>query len=109
MSERDPTGRDPHDPGAKLDQGKNRVGLVLGDFSNALWAVSEVGTYGAKKYSDHGWKAVPDGVERYLDAHLRHLLQHMGGEEIDPGTGMSHLAHCCWNVLAMLELSKERK
>ena len=104
--ETDPTGRDQHAPGAKLDNGKNRVGLVLGDFSRALWAVGEVGTYGATKYSDHGWLDVPCGYERYLDAHLRHLIQYLSGEQDDPATGINHLAHCAWNVLAMLELEK---
>ena len=104
MKEKDPTGRSPHEAGAKLDDGKVRAGLVLGDFSNALLSVAGVGTYGATKYSDHGWLDVPNGVERYLDAHMRHLLIHMSGEKIDPESGLTHLAHCAWNMLAMLEL-----
>ena len=54
MNESDPTGRQPNDAGAKLDAGKNRLGLVLGGFSSALQEVGKVGTYGAKKYSDNG-------------------------------------------------------
>lgn len=36
MPEHDPTGRSAHEPGAKLDAGKPRCGLVLGGFSRAL-------------------------------------------------------------------------
>ena len=69
--ESDPTGRTAKDAGAKLDHGKNRLGLVLGGFANALKAVGEVGTYGANKYTDNGWISVPDGERRYTDAWRR--------------------------------------
>lgn len=103
----DPNGIPQHAPGAKLDAGKVRLGLVLGHFSKALWAVGEVGTYGAKKYTDAGWRVVPDGVQRYEDAMLRHFLKLQQGEENDPESGMSHRAHMAWNALAVLELSME--
>jgi len=94
---------DPHQPGAKLDQGKNRLGLVLGDFSRALQAVGMVGTLGASKYTDHGWIKVENGINRYTDALYRHLLKHSEGECLDPETGLPHLAHIAWNSLAVLE------
>ena len=103
--ELDPNGIDQHAPGAKLDAGKVRPGLVLGDFSNALLAVSEVGTFGANKYTDHGWLEVENGVNRYKDAMQRHLLKHNTGELIDDETNLTHLAAVAWNVLAMLELT----
>ena len=100
-NETDPNGLDAHTPGAKLDSGKVRLGLVLGDFRHALVEVGKVGTYGANKYTDHGWLSVPNGVERYTDALYRHLL----AEDMDdPDTGLLHAAHCCWNALARLEL-----
>ena len=103
-SEQDPGGRDPHQSGAKLDAGKNRLGLVLGDFAKALEQVGQVGTFGAKKYTDHGWLDVPNGVERYTDALWRHLLAEAGGEAQDQQTELLHLSHACWNLLAVLEL-----
>ena len=103
--EYDPNGVEQHAPGAKLDAGKVRPGLVLGDFSNALLAVSEVGTFGANKYTDHGWLSVEDGVNRYKDAMMRHMLKHNTGELIDEETGLTHLAAVAWNVLAMIELT----
>lgn len=103
--EQDPTGRDAHDPGAKLDAGKPRCGLVLGAFARALTEVSKVGTYGAAKYSDAGWLQVPDGKERYEDAMLRHYLAKRKGEVYDGDSGLRHDSHLAWNALAILELT----
>ena len=100
----DPSGIGQHEPGAKLDAGKNRLGLVLGAFSRALWAVGEVGTYGAEKYTDGGWLEVEDGLARYTDAMYRHLLKDASGELEDQDTELLHLAHAAWNALAALEL-----
>ena len=50
--EADPLGKKPNEEGAKLDAGKNRLGLVLLSFSRSLQEVGKVGTYGANKYSD---------------------------------------------------------
>ena len=104
MKESDPTGRHAHESGAKLDDGKNRLGLVLGGFALALQEVGKVGTYGAKKYSDNGWMSVPDGQRRFLDAMLRHWAQEASGEQFDEDTKLTHLAHMAWNSLAVLEL-----
>lgn len=100
----DPHGLTAHDPGAKLDAGKIRPHLVLMDFALALTAVAEVGTYGAAKYSDHGWLSVPNGIERYSDAKVRHQLAAYTGARYDAESGLSHAAHECWNALARLEL-----
>ena len=92
---------DPHVPGAKLDQDKPRASLVLKGFSNAITEVCKVGTFGAKKYTDHGWVEVPNGIDRYSDALLRHVLTQ---ERLDPESGLHHAAHAAWNALAVLEL-----
>jgi len=102
--ELDPGNKDPHTPGAKLDAGKTRLGLVLGSFAFALEEVGKVGTFGAQKYSDDGWTQVENGQERYTDAMLRHYLAEAGGQECDVETGLSHAAHCAWNALARLDL-----
>ena len=104
IPETDPTGREAGEPGAKLDHGKNRLGLIIGGFPRALWAVGEVGTYGANKYSDNGWMEVPDGVNRYTDAMYRHLFKEAMGEHIDDESGLLHAAQSAWNALARLEL-----
>jgi hypothetical protein len=107
--EQDPTGRSPKDLGAKLDAGKVRLGLVLGDFSRALIEVGRVGTFGAEKYTDGGWIDVPDGSERYTDALYRHLLAEGTGEIVDTDSKLHHAAHVAWNALARLECDKKGK
>jgi hypothetical protein len=109
VTEHDPTGRDQHEPGAKLDAGKPRPVLVLGGFVHALKAIIEVGTFGAAKYTDNGWRTVPDGPQRYTDAMLRHWLADPGGLSSDPDSGLAHAAHLAWNALARLELMLAEK
>lgn len=90
--------------GVKHDQGKPMAGLMLTDFSRALEAVASVTTFGAGKYSPSGWLAVPEAERRYTDALCRHLLADLRGEVTDSESGLPHLAHAAWNVLAVLEL-----
>lgn len=103
-AERDPHGKDAHELGAKLDAGKDRLGLVFSGFSRALQAVGGVGTYGAEKYTDNGWMSVPNAEERYLDALYRHLLAESTKGRRDADSHMLHAAHAAWNALARLEL-----
>lgn len=100
----DPTGRDPHAPGAKLDAGKPMAWLCLSGFSNALYAVADVTTKGAIKYTPNGWKDVPDGQQRYMEAFARHMLELGAGHQVDEDTGCHHKAQMIWNLLASLEL-----
>lgn len=100
---------DPHVPGAKLDMGKLRAGLVLTGFARSLTAVAEIGTFGATKYTDNGWISVPDGETRYTDALYRHLLAEARGEERDPESELLHAAHAAWNALARLDLAVRRR
>lgn len=97
-----PNGIKPHSPGSKDDAGKTKAG-ILADFGLALMAVSEVGTFGANKYTRGGWQSVPNGVERYSDAAWRHLLKE-NQEPLDDESGLRHAAHMAWNALARLEL-----
>jgi hypothetical protein len=102
--ERDPEGRPANVPGAKLDHGKNRLALLLYGFPHAIEAVGRVATFGAEKYSPHGWRSVPGGFERYTDAMLRHLFAEGRGELIDHDSKLSHASAVAWNALARLEL-----
>jgi hypothetical protein len=68
-------------------------------------AITEIGkvlTFGAEKYADHNWR---NGFKwsRLLGAALRHLMAFMGGQDKDPETNLSHLAHagCC--IMFLLE------
>lgn len=101
--EEDPNGIEAHTAGAKLDRGKLRAGLVLRGFKDALVGVSRVGTFGAAKYSDNGWKSVSNGYSRYEDALYRHLL----ADGVDEQSNLPHLYHAAWNILAMIQLSED--
>ncbi|MBT8448261.1 MAG: hypothetical protein KJO69_01140 [Gammaproteobacteria bacterium] len=90
-----------HAAGAKADQGKPRLALVLDGFRNALTEVGRVGTFGANKYSDNGWKHVENARARYRDALYRHLF---ADSLRDEESGLRHTAHAAWNILAILEM-----
>lgn len=104
VGESDPTGKDPHQPGAKLDAGKVEMGLIFNGMPRALLQVAWVATYGANKYTRDGWLTVPDGPRRYTDAMYRHLNAEARGEVHDADTQLEHAAHAAWNALARLEL-----
>lgn len=72
------------------------------DNGPALLEVAEILTRGAQKYSPHGWRSVPNGVFRYYNAMIRHLLK----ESIEDrdADGLLHRACVAWNALAVLEL-----
>ena len=105
--ETDPNGVDPHQPGAKLDAGKPDLSLLL-NLDKALHAVAEVMTFGAQKYTRGGWQEVPDGINRYTAAGLRHVLKE-NREELDPDSGLMHAAHHACNALFRLELMLREK
>ena len=98
--ETDPNGLDMHEAGAKGDAGKPRMDLLP---MMALEAVAEVMTYGANKYTDGGWREVPEGDKRYKAALLRHMVKEEY-EDYDDETGLLHLAHEACNALFRLQL-----
>lgn len=93
---------------------KPRVNLV---FSKAILEVAKVGTMGAEIYGDHDWRNNPLSWDQHLDASLRHLLEYNNGNRIDKldtcnecvdntckkHSGLSHLAHAAWRILALLD------
>jgi hypothetical protein len=89
--------------GVKHDDGKIQADLLLDDFSRALTAVAEVATFGANKYTRHGWVTVPDAKQRYKAAMMRHLL---ATEKYDDESDLTHLAHALWNLMALVELDE---
>lgn len=95
--------------GVKLDNGKLRLGLVLGGFAGAIKELGAIGTFGANKYTDNGWQSVPNGVERYKDALFRHLFAWLSGEEFDEESGYRHLSHALWNIAAICTLTHKKE
>lgn len=110
MSEHDPNGKAPGEPGAKLDAGKSPLRRgALEYFPRALMAVAEVSAFGASKYAWNGWETVPDGVRRYGDAGARHIVKERIEGPYDSDSGLLHAAHEAWNALARLELMLREK
>lgn len=105
MKESDPYGYKPNEPGAKLDGGKSPVRRgLLEYFPRACLAVAQVSASGASKYSWKGWETVPDGVDRYGDAEVRHICKAAIEGSVDHDYGHLHATHEAWNSLARLEL-----
>ena len=103
--ESDPNGRNPHEPGAKLDAGKTAIYQGIIDyFPRALEAVAGISQFGASKYAWKGWETVPDGYNRYRNAMHRHELAKCKGETYAEDSGLLHDAHFAWGALASLEL-----
>lgn len=102
-AETDPRWLKSGEPGAKFDAGKVRPSLILNAMPLAILAVSEVGTYGANKYSENGWKDVDNGIARYTDAMDRHRIKE-GLGPFDEDSNLRHAAQVAWNALARLEL-----
>lgn len=87
--------------GRKDDTDKLRWDLL----PESLEDVVKVLTFGAKKYSPDGWKQVPEAQPRYFAATMRHLWAWRRGEDLDPESGLPHLAHaaCCVLFLGALK------
>lgn len=79
--------------GRKDDAGKAPYHLIAPEL---LEQVAEVLAFGQKKYTPRNWEG---GMawHRPFAAAMRHLWAWWRGEQDDPETGLSHLAHaaCC--------------
>jgi hypothetical protein len=103
--ERDPNDLAPNTPGAKMDAGKAPMMQgVLHYFPRALREVAMLSLFGANKYAWKGWEQVDDGVNRYGDALIRHILAEQIDGLYDDQTKLLHATAVAWNALARLEL-----
>ena len=83
----------------KFDSEKPRLDLVP---DAAVKEIAKVFTFGAKKYAPNNWRM---GFEwhRLIRAAKGHIADFNEGEDLDPESGLSHLAHagCC--ILMLLD------
>ena len=79
--------------GMKYDAGKAPISLID---RHAIEEIAAVLAFGANKYAAHNWR---NGISysRLIDAALRHLFAFADGEDNDPESNLSHIAHagCC--------------
>lgn len=64
--------------------------------------VAAVMAMGSKKYGDHDWRQGSNWV-RYASSALRHIFSWLEGEDLDPESGLPHLAHAVCNLCFILE------
>ena len=86
--------------GIKDDSKKPQISLIP---RVALEAEARVLAFGNAKYGKGNWRLGLD-YSRLIDASLRHILAYADGENGDPETGESHLAHarCCLGMLMVM-------
>jgi hypothetical protein len=84
--------------GIKHDADKTMMALLPFE---ALEEVGKVLTFGAKKYDEHNWRK-GFKFSRVSSAAMRHLFAWMRGQDNDPETGLSHLAHAATCLLFLL-------
>ena len=90
--------------GKKYDSGKSMVGALCRVFPRALLGIGQCIEFGTRKYpKPDNWSLVEDGLNRYTDSLMRHLLKIFAGQETDPETKLPHIFHVCWNALAIAE------
>jgi hypothetical protein len=92
----------------KADAGKLDWSMLPIDSLEEIMKVLE---FGKTKYSAWNWSS-GEGFKytRVFNALVRHLFAWVRGEDKDPETGLSHIAHAGCNVLFLLHfiLHKER-
>ena len=90
--------------GIKYDGEKPKMNLLP---PKAIVEVAKVLTFGAEKYDAENWRKLDDLQNRYTAGALRHIFAHMDGENLDPETGLSHMAHALCCLLFKLEIELE--
>lgn len=94
--------------------GKVRMELFDTGFPNAVLEIARMMTWANehKGYKDNDWKVLPDAENAFKGAAARHRVkldaQRSFGEDllncVDEESNITHLAHECFNNLALLEL-----
>lgn len=84
----------------KHDNGKTDWSLVPWE---SVEQIAKVLQFGAKKYDSDNWRT-GEGFDytRVLNSAMRHMVAFQKGEDKDPESGLSHLAHLGCNVLFLL-------
>lgn len=90
--------------GIKYDGEKPKMHLLP---PKATLEVAKVLTFGAQKYDEENWRKLDNLQARYSSGALRHIFAHIDKEELDPESGLSHLAHAICCLMFKLEIELE--
>ena len=95
------------DTAVRYDTGKLDWSLLPWDSVEEVLKVLE---FGKKKYSAHNWK-MGEGFKysRVFNSTCRHLFSWIRGEDLDPESGLNHLAHAACNLLFVLHYIKHKE
>ena len=87
-----------NDPKGEAGSLKTPLGLIP---PRAMEKTAWVHHLGAKKYGAFNWRDTGVYSSTYVNAILRHLNAWRDGEDFDPESGISHIAHiaCSCNIL----------
>jgi hypothetical protein len=86
----------------KFDSDKLPLNLLS---TEALNQTAAVLAFGAQKYAEHNWRK-GFAWSRPLAAAMRHITAFNDGEDCDPESGLSHLAHASCCIMFLLEFQK---
>jgi hypothetical protein len=89
----------------KHDDGKAPINLLSRE---ALEQTAMVMAFGKEKYAAHNWRK-GFAWSRPLSAAMRHIMAFNDGEDKDPESGLSHLAHAACCIMFLLEFEKTHK
>jgi hypothetical protein len=71
----------------------------------ALMEIAKVAGYGTDKYSRYNFLKGYDWSLSF-DALCRHIFAFWAGEDIDPESGLPHMAHAGWHCLTLLTFAQ---
>lgn len=88
--------------GKKESEGKPPMELVAPE---AVVAMADVCAFGRGKYGERNWEK---GIRltRLFAAAQRHMWEWLLGRDINEESGLSHLDHALWNLMAMVAFTR---
>ncbi len=93
----------PNDPKGAAGALKVPLGLLP---PVAMEEQAWVHKFGADQYGAYNWRDTEVLASTYVNAMMRHINAWRSGEDIDPGSGRSHLGHLMANCAILLDAQK---
>ena len=96
----------------KASNPKDAVGVRKAPLSVVpMGVVAEIGVgmlEGASKYGRHNYRGVGVRASVYFDATMRHLISWWEGEDLDPDSGMSHIAKALCSLAVLRDAQMQQ-
>jgi hypothetical protein len=89
-----------NDPKGEAGAKKTPLGLIP---PSAMEEVAWVHKLGSDKYGPFNWRETGVCASTYVNAILRHLNSWRDGEDLDPESGRSHIAHIATSCNILLD------